>query len=524
VTDQEDSHLQAEAFDSAQNRGLLSLFHLAKIFDQEADKAVRMLVVSNGMQEVNNNEGSYPEKALLLGAVKVIPNECQNIDCGSVDILLSQVTSNKRQLIDQLIGEFSQEKFERAVAYRGDHRWAQTFEPLRLEERAKRSLLKEGGVYLITGGFGEVGLALASHLAAKVKAKIVLLGRSAFPAQSEWQQWLERQGEQDSISGKILKLRAIEALGGAVLTIKTDVANQEELSAAVEQVEKNFGRINGVIHAANTGRSKITQLETEAGIKEAYGVKAKSLYVLNKVFKDRGLDFLALCSSIASVTAKQYIGYCAANAFLDAAAGYNNAHNGPCTIAINWDAWHGTVMIETMALPQHRKHLQEEYLKRSMLTEEAVAAFDRILSNPFSQIVVSTTDLEPRIKAPSNRANLLEKEEKARGGASYQRPQLGSPYVAPTNWIEEALVNIWQDILGVQQIGINDNFFELGGHSLTVIQILSRIGKEFDMTIAVDQVFNAPTIAGLGTLILQRLAENQELSVEDLKEILENEN
>ncbi|WP_075343710.1 non-ribosomal peptide synthetase [Tenacibaculum agarivorans] len=69
-------------------------------------------------------------------------------------------------------------------------------------------------------------------------------------------------------------------------------------------------------------------------------------------------------------------------------------------------------------------------------------------------------------------------------------------YVAPRNETEELLVTIWQDLLGVEKVGIYDNFFELGGHSLLIVQLISRIQKE-GYHIEIGDVFGNPTIAAI---------------------------
>ena len=67
-------------------------------------------------------------------------------------------------------------------------------------------------------------------------------------------------------------------------------------------------------------------------------------------------------------------------------------------------------------------------------------------------------------------------------------------YVAPGNETEDKLVNIWQEILKVERIGIYDNFFELGGHSLLATQVISRIREKFNAEIPVRALFEYPTI------------------------------
>ncbi|QHI35412.1 Tyrocidine synthase 3 [Kordia antarctica] len=74
-------------------------------------------------------------------------------------------------------------------------------------------------------------------------------------------------------------------------------------------------------------------------------------------------------------------------------------------------------------------------------------------------------------------------------------------FVAPRNTVEEELVTIWQEVIGVSQIGIKDNFFELGGHSLMIAQIINRISKEMCMNVRYKTFHTHPTIEGISNAL-----------------------
>lgn len=86
-------------------------------------------------------------------------------------------------------------------------------------------------------------------------------------------------------------------------------------------------------------------------------------------------------------------------------------------------------------------------------------------------------------------------------------------HVAPRNATEEKLAAIWTHVIGLKQVGIFDNFFEVGGHSLLATQVIARVRSLFQVDLPLRTLFEAPTIAQLGTAIIQKLAEQEESDI-----------
>ena len=78
---------------------------------------------------------------------------------------------------------------------------------------------------------------------------------------------------------------------------------------------------------------------------------------------------------------------------------------------------------------------------------------------------------------------------------------LNKEYVAPRNETEEKLAAIWQELLGLEQVGVNDNFFEIGGHSLLAMRVISSIRRELEAELAIKDLFLHPTVSELAVLL-----------------------
>ena len=240
--------------------GYYSMLSLAQAYGElNYIQDLRVFVVTNNMQQVIGGDLNSPEKATVLGPVKVIPQEYSNIKCKSIDIDLNAF--NISDYIEPITAELNGIGKDPIIAYRNGARYVEYFEKVLLnDENTGKERLKEKGVYLITGGLGSLGLVLAEHLAEKVHARLVLIGRSEFPEKDLWEQWIEKHGSEDRISKKIIRLQKIESNGGEVLVCQGDVASESEMKEVVERAEKMFGQINGVIHAAGVLNTKTLRL------------------------------------------------------------------------------------------------------------------------------------------------------------------------------------------------------------------------------------------------------------------------
>ncbi|GCE31288.1 polyketide synthase [Dictyobacter alpinus] len=506
---------QATASDAAtfqfwQDRGLYSLLFLTKALGAQLyDTPITILVASTGLHEITGRELLTPEKETLMGACKVISQEYLNITCRCIDF--EQWSDQESTwLAETLLAEHGTDNSDYVVAYRQGMRHRQAFEPAPLSlppAHSARNVFRRHGVYLITGGLGGVGLVLASYLAREVQARLILVGRADFPARETWSDWLLTHDEHDSTRQRIEQLQTIEALGGQLMIAQADVADRQQLEAVFEQADRQFGRIHGVIHAAGTSARSafgtIQELEREQ-CEQHFQPKVYGLYALEQVIGERDLDFCLLFSSLASILGGLgFAGYTAANIFMDAFVRKHNREAATLWTSINWDTW-------SLKADAHGA-LGATVAEFAMSPEEGAQALLHILAyRNITYLINSTGDLPARIRQWIKFEGEKQAEPAVNERRDVPRPYMSTDYVAPSDGYEQLVIDAWQQILGINHIGVQDNFFELGGHSLMGTQLISRLRKTFQMEIPLSTLFDAPTVAELTGIIKNMVIEEAE--------------
>lgn len=382
-----------ENIDRIQEQGFYSLLFLTQALgNQSVTSQLQIIALSNNLQSVTGEELLSPEKATLLGAVKVVPQEYPNIQCRSIDIVLPESSSQEKKLLDCLLAEFGADNSDNVIAYRGIHRWAPDFEPVRLDKSVNGiSRLRQGGVYLITGGLGAIGLEFALYLAKTVQGKLILTGRSAFPTKSEWEKCLSNSDYDDEVRRKIGKLQELENYGAEVLVAQADVADLKAMQQVLSQAKEQFGQINGVFHAAGVLGDGAIALKTREDIETVLAPKLKGTLVLDTLLRDIDLDFILLCSSGASISPRPgQISYSSANNFLDAFAYYKTTQDGTFVSSVNLNnAW----LEGGMAVKAAKKLAQSANISQPQSKAVTNPLFDQCLVDGADEIYISTLSI-----------------------------------------------------------------------------------------------------------------------------------
>jgi NAD(P)-dependent dehydrogenase (short-subunit alcohol dehydrogenase family)/acyl carrier protein len=368
---------------------------------------------------------------------------------------------------------------------------------------------------------GRIGMTLASYLAQSLKAKLILVGRSELPGRDQWEQILASAGNRDITALKIRELKQMEAEGGQVLMFFTDVTDQAGMEAVISQAEQRFGPINGVIHAAGDTRSTImrsVERVTPSDCQQQFMPKIYGLLTLEKVLRGKKLDFCWLTSSLSPILGGLgFSAYSAANHFMDAFVKWiqhQNPGNPAYWISVNWADW--KIDLGREKSPNDGNSQEPGEMNREawwMMPHEGIETFRRILSHCGAhQVVVSTVDLQDRldrwVTMKSIREPREDRSQKPTTISYRSRPQLETSYVKPANPIENAIAEVLQDFLGIEEVGTHDNFFELGATSLNIIQINSAAREKLHQDISVMWWFEHPTIKTLSGHLLEQTRKN----------------
>jgi thioesterase domain-containing protein/NAD(P)-dependent dehydrogenase (short-subunit alcohol dehydrogenase family)/aryl carrier-like protein len=330
------------SLDEALDLSFYSLLFLAQVLGDQDPTKLDIAIVSDRLQSISGEPIADPVRATLLGPAKVVVREFPGIGCRAIDVNLG--AGGVEKAATQVIAELSASPVETVVAYRGSERWTEDFERVNVQPNLSAGRLKDRGVYLITGGLGGIGLVIAEYLARNYHAKLVLLGRSSIPVAEEWKEALQSSHTPDRLKQTLRKLLEIQALGAEILTCRADVTRVDEMRQAIDLATQKFGAINGVIHAAGIAEDSPLLVKTRESAARVLDPKIKGTLVLAELLHDMQLDFVAMFSSVSSLSPPAgQVDYAAANAFLDAFAA---TWRGAPTIAINWGRWRGVGLAE----------------------------------------------------------------------------------------------------------------------------------------------------------------------------------
>ncbi|MEI7980729.1 MAG: beta-ketoacyl synthase N-terminal-like domain-containing protein [Bacteroidota bacterium] len=300
-----------------------------------------LLFAVNHLFDVTGEAVLAPEKAMCIGAARVIGQEHPGIISRLVDLPSVSGPEQLRKLGSAIINECRLAADESIIAYRHGYRWVEDYTPVCPENGGlTEKSLTERGVYLISGGVSGVGMELAKFIARTVKSILVLTHRSPLPQRSEWHDITETAGPDDRDAMRLRDVMELESLGATVILAQLDASDYEGTKSLVNNTEKEYGPIRGVLHSAGMPGAGVIALKEKEVADLVLKSKFHGTLILHDIFKQRKLDFFFLFSSVSSIFGEAArIDYCGANSFMDSFAQYRKRLTGDGTLSINWGQW-----------------------------------------------------------------------------------------------------------------------------------------------------------------------------------------
>ncbi|HEU4324092.1 MAG TPA: beta-ketoacyl reductase, partial [Roseiflexaceae bacterium] len=372
-----------DGLDRAQDGGCRAAVLLVQALLRRGGTTPRLWFVSRGAQAVRAGECPDPAQAPLWGVGRVIANEYQAVWGGLIDLAPD---ADAAEAAAQLAGALADPASADQIAFRDTRRYTARLARAEWSQATQPLAFRADSSYLLTGGLGGLGLAVARWMVERGARRLVLAGRSALPPRAEWSDI----GPDDPRHGRIAAVRGLEALGASVHLAAVDIADEAELAAFLDGYRREgWPPIRGVIHAAGVTRDRLLMQQDRATFDAALRPKLRGAWLLHQAFADTPLDFFVLFSSVTSLMGTVGQGnYAAGNAFLDALAAYRRARGLPAT-SINWGAW------ATVGAAARADLLEQQAAQNGTLPIEparGLEALGQILRQQPAQVMVTPID------------------------------------------------------------------------------------------------------------------------------------
>ncbi len=309
----------------------------------QRDPAVplQLLALTRQAQDVIGDDVVNETGALVLGPVQGLPAEVEALTAWTVDLdAAPTVSSGIAQAARQLAHDITAGPRDRVVAMRRGRRWVRSFQqvPAPAATAWETALpVRDDGVYVITGGLGGVGLALATWIAQQARVHLVLLGRRGLPTGPATTPE-DRQRE--------AAVRQLESLGARVRVQAVDITDAGQVADVIDALVREHESLNGVIHAAGTLNDGLLAFKTRADMDAMLAPKVRGVQALEQALGETTLDFFVCCSSVsANAGLPGQVDYAAANAYLDAWCAKKAAAVSYPVLSLAWSAWRETGMV-----------------------------------------------------------------------------------------------------------------------------------------------------------------------------------
>jgi NADPH:quinone reductase-like Zn-dependent oxidoreductase/acyl carrier protein len=381
--------------------------------------------------------------------------------------------------------------------------------------REQSFALNSDSTYLITGGYGGLGLAVAQWMVEGGARHLVLLGR---------------KGPSDR-SAQVIKM--MKGLGIEIFEAKADVGDLAQLESVLSEIEKSMPPLKGIVHAAGfLDDAFLLQLDQQR-FKSVMVPKVEGSWNLHLLTRNIPLDFFVMFSSATAILGSpSQSNYAAANAFLDSLAHYRR-QQGLAALSINWGAWSEVGLAagaDTMS-----------YLSRagmqSFRPTQGVKALEYMIQQDSAQLValpVKWDEFFRSLPAKTQMPILSEVAQEGSQRSKYKideallRKLLAAEPEERSSLIESYMIEQSARVLGFSQSQLDPvkPLTDLGLDSLMALEMKNRVESSLGITLPISALLQGPSIREIAGVVSTQLAitypeqETQALS-EALDEVMQ---
>ena len=361
--------------------------------------------------------------------------------------------------------------------------------------------LRPDRTYLVTGGYGALGLQVARWLVARGARSLALMGRHQ-PA--------------GDAGAAILDL---ESGGAEIRVVQGDVSAPDDVSRVLREIADTMPPLGGLVHAAGTLADGALLQQRWDRFKEVLAPKVGAR-LLHELTRGLALDFFVMFSSTSAVLGNAgQANYAAANAYLDALAHARRAEGLPA-LSIDWGAWADSGM--AAAVDERNRVRMRAAGIRAIPPEDGIAILERALASNEPQLVVLPVDWKKLFKTfGSRQPMLLERYAPARAAGQARAAAAGAPNAelvalaaaaAPADSDRIVLDYVNRQaaaVLGFEASRVIDpaqGLRDLGLDSLLAIELRNRLQRGLGQPLPATLAFDCPTVAALARSIGERVA------------------
>ncbi|MCP4130784.1 MAG: SDR family NAD(P)-dependent oxidoreductase [bacterium] len=429
--------------------GLYSVFFLSRaLLEQGITKRTRFFYFFS-----NDTNKFQPLYGAVSGFAKTINRENPRFIARTIEVTKTEKTEFGAVVFTELK---SRNTGSVEIQYDGELRYVKRLRETGIYCEIKRvPVIKENGVYIITGGVGGLGLIFAEYIAKQAAVTLVLVGRSELDFKKE------------------VKLTVLESFGAEVVYLKADISRPEDAAYVITETKARFKEIQGIIHCAGVTRDAFVLKKTAGEISDVLAPKVYGTIYLDEAAHGEDLDFFVLFSSLSGVLGNPgQSDYAFANMFMDIYAGYRDSlqqesKRSGKTLSIDWPLWEKGGMLVSEPT---QDWMREKLGMIPLAEEDGIQAFEEGLMIDRSQLIIIEGVKEKILDFLYVPETIAQKS---------------SPLKQDKTVLQERTEEFLKEILseetkiGIHKIKSAEGFEKYGIDSVLIISLINRLEKDF---------------------------------------------